>query len=38
MYDNRTLTIESHITKGAINNQEKDNYYKPLQDKGWVEE
>lgn len=35
MYDNRIITIESHINKRAINKEKPENYTKTLEEKGW---
>lgn len=35
MYDSRIITIESHINKEALNNKEKINYSKTMEEKGW---
>lgn len=34
LFDNRIITIESHINKPALNNK-KENYNKTLEEKGW---
>lgn len=38
MYDNRIITIESHINKGSLNKEKVNQYSKTLEEKGWIKE